>query len=85
MPKTITRKTKPIERDPSVFTHVVDPDRLYYYKEIAALLSVKESIVYDWIYRTNRFPGYVQLARGRRVLGTDLIAFLEANYVKRDS
>lgn len=61
----------------------IDPESMLHYTEVASYAGVKPGVAHRWLYRSHLLP-YVQLPRGRRVRGADLIAFLNSRYHKPD-
>jgi hypothetical protein len=76
--KTATVKGKPIQLQ----IDGIEDGVPYHYKYLAARANLSVTQVRDWVYRDYRLP-YIQLPRGRRVLGRDFIAFLSERYVDR--
>ena len=76
------RSTRTVKEPPVEPKWGIDPDALYHFKEVATLAGVSITMAEDWIYRYPCRLPYIQLPKGRRVVGADLIRFLEAGYVK---
>ena len=80
-PRPVTRSTRAVQ-EPVEPKWGIDPDTLLSYQQVAKFCGIPDTKAKDWIYRYPYRLPFIQLPRGRRVVGADLIRFLEAGYVK---
>lgn len=58
----------------------IEPERMYTYAEVADLIGVSERRVRGWV--DDGEMGFVQLPRGRRILGRHYAAFIASRSVE---